>query len=246
MPALSAHRASEGKLLSFTKLSTKYVGRIADDYESVRTGKKWDSENESIAQLLTYVEQGSRTLDSPVGTGRLFPYFAERNFEIYGLDVSSDMIAKARANAKKLGTKVRVEKGDIRSIPYPDGFFDLVVCLRFLNMIDERGLEVVLRELTRTSRDKLLIGIRYVTPLSDMRARPSDWARLLARPIRMLRRIAHIFIGRRWDGMAHEKTFLMQLLADLRLQVLQTRYVERRWDNTDYVLLLLAKETARD
>jgi hypothetical protein len=30
------------------------------------------------------------------------------------------------------------------------------------------------------------------------------------------------------------------------LQVLQTRYVERRWDNTDYVLLLLAKETARD
>lgn len=231
---------------SFTKLSTKYVGHIADDYERVRSGKKWDSENDGISQLLNYVEQGSKTLDIPVGTGRLFSYFDERSFDIYGLDISTDMMAQAEAHAKKIGAKARIEKADIRSIPYPDGFFDLVVCIRFLNMIDDRGVDQVIRELARASSDKLLIGVRYVTPLSDLRARPSDWPRLLARPIRVLRRFAHLFIGRRWDGMAHEKAFLTRLFADVGLQVLQTRYVERRWDNTDYVLWLLGKETAAD
>jgi SAM-dependent methyltransferase len=227
--------------LSFEKLSSKYVGATAEHYDRVRAGRKWDSEHEAIEQLLAHVPDGSRVLDIPVGTGRLLPYFKARRFETFGMDVSTDMLSQAEATAEMVGGKVRLEQSDIRSVPYADGAFDLVVCLRFLNMIDAEELKLVLAELSRLSCDKLLLGIRYVTPLSDVR--PSSWdiVRLAFRPILTARKLGRRLIGPRSDIILHRKDYLIGLLSDLHLKVGEIRYIERRWDNTDYVLLLLQR-----
>jgi SAM-dependent methyltransferase len=228
--------------LSLEKLSTKYVGQTAEQYDRVRAGKTWDAEHDAIKQLLMHVARGASVLDSPVGTGRLFPYFDARGFDICGVDVSSDMLAKARERADSIGRHVRLEQCDIRSVPHPDNSFDLVVCLRFLNMVDTTELKLVLAELARLSRDTLLIGIRYVSPLTDVRPLPWDIARLAFRPIQFVRSLGRAWLGPRSDVVVHGKQVIVQLLQEVGMQLLDTRYVDRRWDNTDYVLWLLEKQ----
>lgn len=221
-------------------MSTRYAGRNAENYERQRSGKKWVSEDRAVEQLLTHVGKGSSILDVPVGTGRFIPFFNARKFKTYGVDASADMIAQARTNAERIGARVRLIKGDILSLPYDDDTFDLVTCIRFLNLIDWRGVDLVLHELTRVSRDKIMIGVRYFTPFSDLQARPADLLRLAMRLIWFPRYVAH-----RRQLVFHDKQSLTKLLDSLGVEVLDRSYVERRWDGTDYVILLLRKRTSK-
>jgi SAM-dependent methyltransferase len=222
--------------LSFAR---KYGGYTADVYESRRVGKKWDSENEAVQELLEYIPEGSKVLDCPVGTGRLFRYFNARKFQTSGLDASADMLEQARMAAEKVGGTLSLKEGDIRSLPFPDGSFDLVVCVRFLNLIKRDGVEVVVPELTRVSGDKILIGIRYIAPLSDLRPKADDLVRLASRPLWLAK-----WLLRGSDMVIHKKKFVTGMIKRCGLTVVQTRYVERRWDGTDYVMLLLQKPAA--
>lgn len=221
-------------------LSTRYVGGTATQYERIRaSGKKWASENQAVEQLLTHVPEGSKILDVPVGTGRFFPYYKARHFETFGIDSSADMIAQARVRAGQVGLEVQLDQGDIRALPFADDSFDLAVCIRFLNLIDSRMVDEVVRELVRVSRDKVLIGIRYVTPLSDLRAHPIDLVRLLARLTGFTQ-----YLARRWKVVVHEKRFVTDLLDKAGVQVRQKNCLQRRWDGTDYLILLLEKQAA--
>jgi SAM-dependent methyltransferase len=215
---------------------SRYTGRTALRYERVRHGRKWDAEHEAIQQLLLYVREGTKTLDIPVGTGRLLAFFAARKFDTYGIDASPDMIRFARARADESTSPVRLEQGNILSIPYQDGYFGLVVCIRFLNLVNGEVAGLALHELARVSSDRLLIGIRYVAPLGELRSR--DVMRLISRPLWLFRRLL-----RGSDVLVQKKAFVMQLLDGLSLGIEQIRFVERRWDGSDYVVLLLKKQT---
>jgi ubiquinone/menaquinone biosynthesis C-methylase UbiE len=217
----------------------KYVGQTAVDYDLVRAGRKWDAEHDAVEQLLAFVAEGSTVLDIPVGTGRLFRFFNARGFDVCGADISTDMLEQARTTADVCGGRIRLERADIRRLTFREDSFDLVVCLRFLNMIDSAELELALREMSRVSRGKLLIGIRYVTPYSDLQFTAWDLARLMARPVRAARWLFHRVFEKRYDVVAHDKNLLRELLNRLGLTIIQKRYVERRWDSTDYVMWLL-------
>jgi ubiquinone/menaquinone biosynthesis C-methylase UbiE len=225
--------------VSFGNLSTRYTGRNAENYERDRSGKKWVAEDRAVEQLLTLVGKGSSILDAPVGTGRFFPYFNDRKFKTHGVDISADMLAQARANAERIGARVRLIESDILSLPYDDESFDVVTCIRFLNLIDLEAVGLVLHELTRVSGDKMMIGVRYFTPFSDLRARPADLVRLAMRLTAIPR-----FLARRRGLVFHEKQSLTELLDGLGVEVRERSFVERRWDGTDYVILLLRKRTS--
>ena len=227
--------------MSFETLATKYSGATAAEYERNRVGQKWNAEHEAIAELIERVPRGSTVLDVPIGTGRLLPYFKKRDFDISGVDVSVDMLTQAKTASKSVGVPVRFEQADVRSLPFEEDSFDLVACIRFLNLVDERGLELVLSELARVSHHRLLVGVRYVNSLSDFRGTPRDFARLLARPVWIARWAFHLLFGYRKNAKAHRQAFVFQSLRKLGLRTAEIRHVERRWDSTDYVLLLLEK-----
>ena len=221
-------------------LSKRYVGGTAAQYEHIRaSGKKWAAENRAVEQLLTCVPEGSRILDVPVGTGRFIPYYKDRHFETYGIDASADMIAQARARASDVGLEVLLDEGDIRALPFADGFFDLAVCIRFLNLIDSQFVDAALRELVRVSRDKVLIGIRYLAPISDLRAQWVDLVGMLARRTGFTQYLAH-----RWKVVLHDKAFVTGLLDDVGVHVVHTNHLQRRWDGTDYLILLVEKQAS--
>ena len=91
------------------------------------------------------------------GGGLLAIGFAKvlRKCEVVGIDVwmplgGGTSLENAVRNAEIEGVadKVRFEKADARDIPYPDGYFDIVVTSFVIHMI-RRGRERALREMVR-------------------------------------------------------------------------------------------------
>lgn len=222
--------------MDFATLATKYRGPVAAQYEAMRAGKKWSAENQAIEQLLNHVALGSRVLDVPVGTGRLLPFLHARAAQVFGLDVSPDMIAIAQASADSIGMPAQLGIGDIRQIPFDDDAFDLVTCLRFLNWIDTEDLKRVVGELVRVSRRKLLLGIRYLPEFSDLPGTEQAAVRLAMRTFGVAR-----FLASRSGLVNHRKSAVEQLFESLNLRIVEARVVERRCDGTDYVFFLLQK-----
>ena len=222
--------------MEFGALSRKYQGEVAASYEARRTDTKWHAENQAARELLAMLPTGLKTLDAPVGTGRLIPLLAERKYDATGLDVSADMLKQARKCADEIGARIDLVEGDIRAIPFPDAQFDLVSCLRFLNWIDAEGVRVVLPELARASRAHLLIGVRYATPLPDLGYTPRDVVSRVSTHMGLA-----TFRTRRWGLLVHERSTLTDEFERLGLAIVASRRVERRWDGTDYVFFLLRK-----
>jgi ubiquinone/menaquinone biosynthesis C-methylase UbiE len=69
---------------------------------------------------------GERFLDLACGTGGVALIAACTGAEVTGLDLSADQLAKARAAADDAGLPIRFDEGDVQSLPYEDGSFDVV------------------------------------------------------------------------------------------------------------------------
>lgn len=112
---------------------------------------------EDIAQdLISNIDRG-RLLDVGPGPGRLFIALHKLNTEIdlFGLDVSATMVARAKKNTA--GIEVDIRQGNIRATTYEDEFFDLVTCSGSFYLWDHpaEGLEEIYR-LLKTGKPALL------------------------------------------------------------------------------------------
>jgi len=223
--------------MDFERLAQKYTGSRAREYNEKRTSAaRWATEQTAISELLQCVPRGIRVLDLPVGTGRVFPFYKQLGARVTGVDISPDMLATAEEYAAELQFDVDLRDGDIRAIPFGDGTFDLVTCIRFLNWIDLEGVKQSLSELTRVCRDKLLIAIRHKARYTELRPRRRD-----------LVRFVHLVRGepearQRRNGIVyHTRPQISRVFRDLGLDILETRQTDWRRDGTDYVLYLLQR-----
>jgi phosphatidylethanolamine/phosphatidyl-N-methylethanolamine N-methyltransferase len=77
-------------------------------------------------------------LDLAAGTGILALELAPRVQKVYGIDISSRMIALAEAKAQSRGIgNVEFTTGDAYQLPFPDGRFDAVVISNALHVMIE-------------------------------------------------------------------------------------------------------------
>jgi SAM-dependent methyltransferase len=106
---------------------------------------------------------GEKVLDVGCGRGLLAIGAAKRlpTGRVTAIDVwnpfalSGNSAEAARENAKLEGVaeKVRVETGDVRKLPYPDGTFDVVVSSLALHNLSDRGQrEQAVREMFRVTK----------------------------------------------------------------------------------------------
>ena len=68
-------------------------------------------------------ERGEVVLDVGCGTGVLLERYLDAGCEVWGLDMSSAMLAQAR---RRLGARAELHEGDARAMPFPDDRFDWV------------------------------------------------------------------------------------------------------------------------
>ena len=107
--------------------------------------------------------QGQTLLDVGCGEGTEVRLFAGADAKATGLDVSAEMLARARAEATIAGE--RYVEGSAEDLPFDDGEFDLVVFYNSLHHVEVAKQPVALSEAARVVKAG---GMVYVSePMSE-------------------------------------------------------------------------------
>jgi len=114
-----------------------YTKKIIRDYwdyrsESYNNGAIENSEEERSAWkiMLSQAVEGNtslKVLDVGTGPGFLALLFAEMGNEVTAVDLSSNMLEKAKKNALKSSLSINFLQGDAENLQLPDEYFDIVV-----------------------------------------------------------------------------------------------------------------------
>jgi SAM-dependent methyltransferase len=128
-------------------------------------------------------DRPGRLIDLGCGTGRLCVHFAERGFDCVGVDLSEEMLSRARENVAAAGVRaefVRANLVDLAGIA--EASFDYAACL-FSTLGMVRGAEnraAVVREAARVLRP----GGRFVLHVHNRYFRGLGWRRVLGQAVR--------------------------------------------------------------
>ena len=98
---------------------------------------------ETVVHGLVRSVPPGRALDAACGTGRHAQHLTGLGHRVLGVDLSPDMLARARARVPQAEFKT----GDLRELPAQEGSFDLIVCGLALAHLPE--LDQPARELAR-------------------------------------------------------------------------------------------------
>ncbi|MBN1169483.1 class I SAM-dependent methyltransferase [Candidatus Micrarchaeota archaeon] len=107
------------------------------------------------------LKKGQRVADIGIGTGANVPFIHEQigpEGEIFGIDISREMLNKCRKNLDKWGIKADLMLGDAEELPYNDRSFDAILCFGIFNHVDNP--DKLLKEIMRiaTPGAKIVIG----------------------------------------------------------------------------------------
>lgn len=108
-------------------------------------------------------------LELGCGTGRVAIPVAQAGAHVIGIDRSASMLARARTRVgrARLQSRVRLIRGDIRHLPFPDGRFPLVMAPYGIlqSLLSEALLMSALRDVRRVLSRNGLFGLELVADL---------------------------------------------------------------------------------
>jgi ubiquinone/menaquinone biosynthesis C-methylase UbiE len=117
--------------------TTAYSRDMAVGYDQKRARQAtWHRENAIVRRWSQTVPAGSRVLDIPCGTGRLFPIFFDRGIRVVGADLSDEMMQEIPTSVRNSPLLESLERRDASDLPYADQHFDYVVSLRLFHLCD--------------------------------------------------------------------------------------------------------------
>ncbi len=104
-----------------------------------------------------------KALDAGCGNARNTPFIAQYFDKVICLDESRKMLwfARKRIRQEDLSKRIKIVKGDVRALPFPDAYFDTVFCIAVLHHFQaKREQTQVLHEIKRVLRKG---GICFIT-----------------------------------------------------------------------------------
>lgn len=105
---------------------------------------------------------GSTLLDVACGSGQLALMAAKDGLQVTGVDIASNLVARARARARAAGLQIRFEEADAEALPFDDASFDAVTSL--IGAMFAPRPDLVATELLRVCRPGGLIAMANWTP----------------------------------------------------------------------------------
>lgn len=139
-----------------------------------------------LAYFFTYFsfpQRSAKVLDVGCGTGELCRIFAEKGFDVWGVDYLAEMVEIARKQTPSRGVEYGV--ADAYRLPFKDSEFDVVLCLGVFQTVTNP--EHAIKELTRVLKPGGTLIVRTLNAealsslfLKDvMRYRPGAFTKLL-------------------------------------------------------------------
>jgi ubiquinone/menaquinone biosynthesis C-methylase UbiE len=90
-------------------------------------------------------------LDAGVGTGRNMPFYPGGG-EVVGIDLSAQMLARARKRGESLGVEAELREMDVCATDFPDDRFDFVIATFLFCVLEEDDQLPALSELRRVCK----------------------------------------------------------------------------------------------
>lgn len=152
---MHSHEASKhASVRHLSHINSLFTGIGSRVYDVVMVQLTSNLYQRTIDDLtLLRLDQG-KVLDAGTGPGTLARNLARQQpqLQVYGIDLSADMIQLARDHTQReqLTERVHFDVGNIAHLPYPDHAFDLIVST--ISMHHWYELEQPLRELYRVLR----------------------------------------------------------------------------------------------
>ena len=116
---------------------------------------------------------GMTILDICTGTGEIALRCARRGATVHAVDITPDMIGRARAKTQartELGRHLRFELADARVLPFGDAAVDVAVLSFALHDMPRPVAVEVLREARRVARRRLMVLDYEMPRLAPLRA----------------------------------------------------------------------------
>ena len=112
-----------------------YETAFGPDYLKLYSHRDWKEAERFLESLQTTVEfsPSSKILDLCCGCGRYSMALTEKGYSVVGLDLSMDLLLRAKSDSISSGSRIPFIRGDMRSLPFHRRF-DLV-----LNMFTSFG-----------------------------------------------------------------------------------------------------------
>ena len=113
-------------------------------------------------------KEGEKILDVACGVGTLSLKISEKGCKVYGIDVSEDAINHAKHRSERDRIPCEFEVGDAEDLPYPNEYFDRVVCSSSLEHFknDIKALKEMHRVL-KPNGSVILTTDSFSYPISD-------------------------------------------------------------------------------
>jgi ubiquinone/menaquinone biosynthesis C-methylase UbiE len=135
--------------------------------------KRFSREESILGAWLDILEENSRVLDIPCGTGRCLPSIVRRKLRYIGADISPAMIAEAQDVAQHQPHAELVQEfvvADAEHLQFADNSVDCVVMWRFLHHVrDPKIRQNIFREAARVSRSMILISFHHPLSFTNLR-----------------------------------------------------------------------------
>ncbi len=103
------------------------------------------------ALLIKYFLHPKKVLDVGCGTGDLVKWLRRFGIDAYGVEISSAALDMAHSSVKNY-----LHSGDLTSLSFKDGEFDLVITVDVLEHIERSKLKKAIGETARVSRSRIL------------------------------------------------------------------------------------------
>jgi len=135
-------------------------------------GKAYDEISRGIADSIEHCvmrlnpRPGERILDLSTGTGWTSRVVARRGARVVGVDIASELLAAARANAEAERLPIEYQLGDAENLPFGDGAFDAVVST--VGVMFASRPEAAAAEIARVCRKGGRIALTTWTPDSSV------------------------------------------------------------------------------
>jgi ubiquinone/menaquinone biosynthesis C-methylase UbiE len=129
--------------------NTPIFDYIADVYDETRGPLA----QEVLQFLVDYLSDSKSILEIGTGTGRISIPLQNSGFDITGVDVSNNMLEKARTKGLK-----KAVLADGTNLPFQDNSFDVTIIVHVFHLISSR--QKVLSEALRVSKKKVISIMR--------------------------------------------------------------------------------------
>ncbi len=157
--------------LDYGRKKTHYqTVKTAAGYDAVRWStysRQWSNKRklQAIAKAIdtaSSLKASIRTaLDIPCGTGRIFSTLFSRSIRLTGADLSLEMMQVARKKSRGIQSLNGFIRCDAETLPFHDNQFDAVFSIRFLFHLPAEVRKRALNEMTRISRQWVIVDYRH-------------------------------------------------------------------------------------